>query len=466
MTHRAPHSQSLLAAAVLGALCWACLQPATASAQAVLDEANTIAAKVGTIRGLAPKGVITNGFKSRDELRKVVESKLAEQYTAERIRDDGDMLIRLGLLEPGTDYGKLIVELLTEQIAGFYDHEKDELYLIEGGDPATQRITIAHEIFHGIQDQHFDLETVQPPKGGPAGRDRNDDYSLATSALIEGDATILMFDFTYLEQGVLQPGTSLVDTPMFNSLVRPMMENMDPAALGQSPALASAPPWIAQLLVFPYLRGMGFVAALREPGSWARADRAYREPPKSTEHILHPEKYLAGEEPVLVVVDSQPVAAALHHTTSEAWEPMYDNVMGELQLGLWLQTLGVDKKSAQGAAAGWGGDRLLGYRNADGDIIGVLVSAWDTEADADEFAGTLGRAMALQNDDLKATLKKGTHGQFVCASSGGERVTIERWGSWVIWTSGLPEAAPFRPVREAIWEHRQIGTYADGVEPE
>jgi hypothetical protein len=461
MTQRPVHSQlrPLLLVGVAVVVALFCLADPVA-AEDILDEANTIAAKVGEIRGLPPKGMITNGFKTREELRAVVETKLAEEYSAQRIADDGDMLVRLGMLPKGTDYGKLIVELLTEQIAGFYDHEADELYLIEGGDPATQRITIAHEIFHGIQDQHFDLATVLPPKEGPFGRDRNDDYSLATSALVEGDATILMFDFTYRDNGLLPPGTSLVDSPLFDSFVTPMLENMDPAALGQSPALASAPPWLTELLVFPYLRGMGFVAKVRgKSGSWARVNAAYGNPPRSTEHILHPDKYLAQEAPVGVVLDTDEIAKAAALGSTGPWTPMYDNVMGELQLRLWLIELGLDKDSAARAAAGWGGDRIAGFRGPKGQILGVLATVWDSEEEAIEFAGALERATAAQRPDFQATVRKGKFGQFVCGVDGGERITVERWGDWVVWTAGLPQDAPVRNLRQAIWDGRSIAPY-------
>ncbi len=463
MTQWPARSQSrpkVPASACLLALAFWVFVPAHAGAEDILDEANTIAERVGQIRGLPPKGMITNGFKSREELRAVVETKLAEEYSAERIANDGDMLVRLGMLAPGTDYGKLIVELLTEQIAGFYDHETDELYLIQGADPATQRITIAHEIFHGIQDQHFDLATVIPPRTGPFGRERNDDFSLATSALVEGDATILMFDFTYQENGLLPANTSLIDSPLFDSFITPMLENMDPGAMGQSPTLASAPPWLGQLLVFPYLRGMGFVAALRRgTGDWDKVNAAYADPPRSTEHILHPDKYLAGEAPIGVVLDANALAQAAAIGGFGPWAPIYDNVMGELQLGLWLVELGLDKDSAARAAAGWGGDRILGFRHADGRVLGVLASVWDSEADAIEFAGALERATAAHRPSFDATVRRGAHGQFVCGTDGEERLTIERWGSWVVWTAGLPADAPSRNLRKAIWDARRIALY-------
>ena len=461
MKHRRGPSQSsapVIQALTALLLCSVCATPAVGQeAGGIFDQTQTIAAKVGQLRGLAPKDRFQVGYKSREELREVVVTKIQEEYSQERLDSDGAMLIRLGMLPPGTDYGKLIVDLLSAQIAGFYDQKTDALYLVEGSDPATERVTIAHEIFHGIQDQHFDLDTVSPPEHGPMGRDHNDDYLLATTALVEGDATILMFDFTYAE--MLPAGASLVDSPMFDSMIKPMLENLDPAAFGQAPGLADVPSWLGQSLIFPYLRGMTFVAALRKDRSWARANAAYRAPPRSTEHILHPEKYLADEAPVLVVVDKSAMAEAVSASTGRAWRPTFDNVLGEFQIGLWLEALGVDASPARSAASGWGGDRLIGLQDDEGTMLATLISTWDTEEDAIEFARTLEGAMSTRHPDLTAQTREGRHGRFICGQSNGHRVLIERWGNWVVWSEGLPAQSPVRPLRDTIWNTRQIAAY-------
>ena len=45
-------------------------------------------------------------------------------------------------------------------------------------------------------------------------------------------------------------------------------------------------------MIFPYLRGMVFCVKLTNEGGWKAIDEAYKNPPVSTEQILHPEKYL------------------------------------------------------------------------------------------------------------------------------------------------------------------------------
>ena len=63
------------------------------------------------------------------------------------------------------------------------------------------------------------------------------------------------------------------------------------------------------------------------------------------------------------------------------------DTLGELLLGIVLQEGGAD--APLDAAAGWGGDRIALVEGADGEVAVVLDSAWDTEADAGEFAASL-----------------------------------------------------------------------------
>ncbi|MEM9691724.1 MAG: hypothetical protein AAGA56_04210 [Myxococcota bacterium] len=116
------------------------------------------------------------------------------------------------------DYKKMMLDLFTEQIAGFYDPEAAELYIMKGLPSALQRPTLAHEVFHGIQDQHFDLNSVRGPFTGK----ENGDFILARTALIVGDATVLMLDFSMLDStsNLPQGVSSIVDVPMVAGLIR------------------------------------------------------------------------------------------------------------------------------------------------------------------------------------------------------------------------------------------------------
>ena len=112
------------------------------------------------------------------------------------------------------------------------------------------------------------------------------DEVLAHAALLEGDATIVMFNYQQAGGGMGDISTSPVMVKMIAASLPMQMSSP------QHPVMAAAPDYMKQSLIFPYQQGFLFVAALRSAGtSWARIRDVYRDPPQSTEQILHPKKY-------------------------------------------------------------------------------------------------------------------------------------------------------------------------------
>ena len=108
------------------------------------------------------------------------------------------------------------------------------------------------------------------------------DRALARAAVYEGDATLLM---------VLWAGGNL--TPE---------EFADVQAAGADPesaaVLARTPAILVESLLFPYTAGQAFVLPVQTAGGWDAVNALYDDLPRSTEQILHPDKYRSGEEPV------------------------------------------------------------------------------------------------------------------------------------------------------------------------
>ncbi len=127
-------------------------------------------------------------------------------------------------------------------------------------------------------------------------------------------------------------------------------------------------------MIFPYFKGMVFCAKLTNKGGWAAIDEVYRNPPLSTEQILHPEKYRA--EPDLPVSIDLGVLKP-----GEEWKEVGRNVLGEMQLLVLLR-----KHGGKPAAAGWDGDRYAVFEGPKNQLGLVWLSTWDSEDDAREFA--------------------------------------------------------------------------------
>lgn len=356
----------------------------------LLKKADTIAQSVSRLRGLKQKTRIKRGVMQKDEIRKRLIERVDDEYSPEEIRAEELAMKRLGLLPADADYKKLVIDLLTEQIAGFYDPVERQLYIAgwqQTGVEMFDDILMAHEIDHALQDQHFGLRTFMK-------LDRaNSDATVARQALVEGDGTALMFEFMMNKMGVEMPWA---DQKTMDMMSKQMSTAMAGAGLGNIPLV------LREGLVFPYMEGLRFVAHFRKHHPWKRVDEIYRKPPLSTEHILHPAAYEAYERPDEITVGEVAVL--------KGYRLAYSNVNGELGLSFVLRQHagpGMEKRGevytpeekAGRAVAGWGGDRLAvytppGHTAGLAGTVGVSYSVWDQTADAIEFFEMLSNAMA------------------------------------------------------------------------
>ncbi len=359
----------------------------------LLARTHNVAKEVAKIRGLPLKTKIPNDVVDKDQLRTRLLAMAGEDKTRRETEAEGLALARWGLIPLATDYSALMIDLLTEQVAGYYDPKTKKLTISKsaGDDPAWAELVLAHEIDHGLQDQTFDLEKFEdlPPTEG--------DAAAARRALVEGDGIALMIEVMLARQGTSAPWSN----PEVTQAIEKAM-----TVPGNGDALDKAPLAIRDSLIFPYKAGLSFVAALRRRQPWSAVDAAYAKPPSSTEQIMHPERYLAGDEPVRITLTAP--AALRDHVIA------HETVWGELSFDLFLRTHGVDPATAATAAEGWGGDRVITLaRSKDSSpssseganareaipirrpqrAVGIARMEWDSEPDAIEAAEAIEKAL-------------------------------------------------------------------------
>ena len=317
--------------------------------------------QVQTIRGLTAASVLDPVVLDAPAL----EAVLREQFT----RDNPPALVAatqrvdraLGLIPADASLQDLELQLLSGQVIGFYDPKTKKMSVksVSGGLGVIEQITFAHEYDHALQDQHFDLTklgTDAPDQG---------DRSLARLSLAEGDATILMSDWAQ---------TALTAVQLLQYLQESNVSSQT-ATLDKFPAALKAQ------LLFPYTSGVTFVQGLENKGGWEAVNQAYGQPPDSTEQILHPEKYVAREEPIKVTIP-----ADLATRLGGGWSVDFQDTFGEFGLRTWLQDAGgLDPTVASAAADGWGGDRVVLVSHGDSFAI-AMQTVWDTADDATAFA--------------------------------------------------------------------------------
>lgn len=322
-----------------------------------------------SIRELEPLRPITRHFPTRDELASFLVNSIDEQLDEETAFKETQFYAAFDFLPADVDLRQIYLELLTAQVAGFYDTDTQEMnvILIGGGQPGDvlpllERITYAHEYVHALQDQHFDLDAIGfDPKAAPD----NPDRLVAIQALIEGDATLAMNDYT-------------VQVTQENPIGAALQLLIQGTQIGGLSLPPGTPQILQQELLFPYFTGLGFVQALHRAGGWARIDQAFIDLPQSSEQIIHPQRYLDGDLPQTVTLNTITLGAD--------WELLMERTMGEFYLREYLDTQ-LETPAASIAAEGWGGDRYQIYYNATaGQRAWVLRIVWDTPEDAAQFA--------------------------------------------------------------------------------
>lgn len=330
------------------------------------------------IRGLAFKQPVDYHVLDRSEIGKVLEGKFAEQFTDEEFDRMVTGYVAIGLLPKGFPLKQVYIDLLSEQIAAFYDQHTHQLFMFSGASlsHAQNRVILSHELTHALQDQHFSLKSL------PLELRTNDDRAIAASALVEGDATMEM---------QLYMVEKLDSKAAMQAVMASFSQNME--------KLAAAPRLLRESLLFPYMEGAKFCAALQETGEdagFAAIDKAFARVPASTTQILHPEKYLAGEEPL-------PVEWPALEWQGE--KPLFDNVMGEFGVRVLLSEWG-QSEFARRAADGWRGDRYLVFRK--GNAV-VWRSLWEDAAEATEFSTVAARMLATRFGAELSERQEGIH---------------------------------------------------------
>lgn len=349
---------------------------ATASPLAALPEGlsaraarrvQRVVESVPAIRELPAADGVTIAVVDAEAFRSDLETAFDATYPEGYLAAEDAAFTRIGLLGPDDDLASLTLDTLADQGLASYDSTSDSLTLVGpvGKLRPIDLVVLAHEYEHAVQDAAYDLET-----GRVAALDRSD-AAFAQQALIEGDATAVMFDWAARE---------LTTKDLLAASSR-ALSKQDARALRNLPAI------LRRQLEFSYIEGFAFVNALRGRGDWAAVNEAWAAQPASTEQVMHPELY---PDELPVDIELPDVAAAL----GSEWSTAYSQTLGEMQLGAWvadgskgttLFSLLPKQLARADAAAGWGGDRLVSLDGPSGSWAVVWQTDWDTVQDAAEF---------------------------------------------------------------------------------
>jgi hypothetical protein len=303
-------------------------------------------------RGLEFKEDVSVRLASEGEFQRMLSAQLDGDRAA--LLEAQEVLRAIGLVPPDFDLVKEQQSLLSIAAAGFYLPKTKELVVRAASVTPFVREVIAHELTHALDDQWFDLHR---PKLDTA----DDESGFAFSALVEGDARRV--ENAYVAS--MSPADQIEAT------------TEQAALLAGHPELLDLPPVLLTLVDSKYSDGSLFVQALLVTGGQARLDAAFAMPPSTTEHILDPERYLAGEGPIAVSAPQADGAA------SNA------GVLGELLVREMLFDSLPSVAQVQRAITGWGGDAYTTWIDSSGKTCLRDTFVGDTQGDTNELVGAI-----------------------------------------------------------------------------
>lgn len=290
-----------------------------------------------------------------EEVRGFLEQEFSTSAQAKDLDRQAAAYRLLGLLPDSVDLRTLYLDLLGEQVVGYYDPKVKKLFVVRGQPADMVGITVAHELVHALQDQHFNLDSLATA-GLP------NDRLMAAQAAIEGMAVHEQFS------AMIGEGNVAARLPGGWDMVRQQIRENS----ASMPRFSAAPFLVQEDLLFPYLSGAQFVREFK-------AKRAGAAPlatmPASTEQVLHPDKLLGA------AVDA-PLAVAL--PAPRRGTVSFRSGLGEFETRLFLYQHLQDQPTAVRGAAGWGGDALQVVRFPTGEGL-VWLTVWDSAVDAGEF---------------------------------------------------------------------------------
>ena len=359
--------------------------------------------KVEQATGLRFKSPPKSAIRTRTQVRAYLLQKLNEELPSAKLEGMETAYRLFNLLPDTLDLRPLLLELYTEQVAGYYDPDSATLFGVAGADPMQLRVVIAHELVHALQGERMPLDSILHDKG-------NNDRLAAAQSVLEGQATLAGM------KALFPAGMDPTRNPAF------WAQYADQIRTGQAsmPVFARAPLVVREALVFPYLAGAEFMhwwdsSPLRDTVPYGPRM------PVSTEQILFPERYAQRDVPIDLRFTSGPA-------------PLYEDVLGEGEVQVLMASLAGSKEIKRGSPSGWGGDRYRVYQTPAGPAL-VWYVVWDDARSSERFASTSG-------GKLRTTARKGYRAALENIDLDGRPATRyvlapEGWDGW----NATPHAA-------------------------
>lgn len=346
--------------------------------------------------GLPKKHDVKRRLASRDEVVGYLKKNMAEDKDVQRLRRTELVLKKFGLLPKDFDLQTFLVNLLEEQVAGYYDAKTKTVNLLDWVSPDLQRPVLAHELTHALQDQSFGLDKWLKKGEEDLDSKRNlkpddftkDEDSEARQAVVEGQAMVVLLDY------MLAPlHRTVADSPEVVETLNSDMANGTP----DSVQYKNAPIFLKESLTFPYRYGMEFEAeVLRAQGKEKAFNGPFDNPPHTSREIMEPKTYLSGEH-------LAPLPLPDFKNIFKDYERFDVGAIGEFDVDVLVEQYAGDN-AAKRTYPNWRGGYYYSVHpkgNPSGTLGLVFVSQWSTPRWAEEFAAIYARGIQQRYKNLE-----------------------------------------------------------------
>jgi len=368
--------------------------------------------------GLAVKKEVKRKLTSREEVVSYL-TKNKDDKDTQRLRRSELVLKKFGLLPRGFDLEKLLVALLREQVAGYYDPKTKTVHLLDWVPMEEQEPVMAHELTHALQDQAVGLDKwmsrgekdLAETRKNPTAVDiENDEEDNARQAVVEGQAEAVM-----LQYALAPVGRSIVDSPDLVDEMESSMTNGTP----DSTVFKDAPIFLKESLTFPYRYGLEFEIELLKKGGREKAFAGVlANPPHTTRQIMEPETYLSGEK-------IEPMRVPNFKQDFKNYKKFDIGAMGEFDVAVLIEQY-ANQELAKWLYPEWRGGYYYAARVKEDAAapLGLLyVSRWSSAEKAEDFAGIYARSLAkryMKADEVGDAAAKVGSGESGDAKSGSD----------------------------------------------
>jgi hypothetical protein len=329
---------------------------------------DSLRGRVEQATGLQFKSPPRSAMRTLEQVREYLLRKLDEELPSSKLEGLETAYRLFGLLPDTLDLRPMLLELYTEQVAGYYDPDSAMLFGVTGADPTQLRVVVAHEMVHALQGERMNLDSILSDKS-------NNDRLAAAQSILEGQATL---------GGMKALFPADVDPTRESDFWDEYAEQIR-GGQASMPVFARAPLVVREALIFPYLAGAEFMHWW-ETSPFRDSVPYGPRMPVSTEQVLHPERYAKRDVPVSLTFSSAP-------------DVLYEDVLGESEVRVLMARLTGGNEVRITTPVGWGGDRYRVYRSAAGPAL-VWYVVWDDQRSAEGF-------VQRYAEKLRGTTRKG-----------------------------------------------------------